>query len=137
MDDLIAYMAEKNLPADLQARIMNHFKYKWQKKGGSIDNDTITEELPVSLRTDIALFEHRDALQKIPLFKHTSSTFLSVLVRMLRPSLCAPGEYIVKCGDVGREMYFLQKGVCTVMNASEDTIYAVSKSHIAYFFIFR
>ena len=109
MDDLNQYMEEKSLPKEIQTRILNHFRYKWRKSRGA-DDETIESELPLSLRTDIAMFLHREALEKIPLFRNTSSAFVSVLVRMMKPSVCAPGEYIVKFGDIGREMYFLHRG---------------------------
>jgi len=71
---------------------------------------------------------HKEALEKIPLFQGASPTFLGVLVRHLKTTVCAPGETIMKCGDIGREMYFLQKGVCTMTDSSGEHIYSVLTS---------
>ena len=58
VDDLMEYMEEKELPEELQTRVLNHYRYKW-KKGRATDDTTIESELPISLRTDIALYLHK------------------------------------------------------------------------------
>jgi hypothetical protein len=58
MDDLMDYMEDKDLPQELQNRVLNHYRYKWKKSRGT-DDTTIENELPLSLRTDIALYLHK------------------------------------------------------------------------------
>ena len=79
MDDLMEYMEEKELPEELQTRVLNHYRYKW-KKGRVTDDTTIESELPISLRTDIALYLHKGILFSLSLFLSFSlSLFLSFL----------------------------------------------------------
>eukprot|EP00741_Cyanophora_paradoxa_P005051 tig00000851_g4893.t1 len=53
-----------------------------------------------------------------PLFSNADTGFLSELVTRLKPRLYGPGEYIVPYGEVGREMFFISRGVVEV--CSED-----------------
>lgn len=44
------------------------------------------------MRTDIALFLNREVIEKVPFFKEASENFISVLVRLLKPQVFAPGN---------------------------------------------
>lgn len=51
-------------------------------------------DLPAGMRTDIALYLHREVLEKVPFFQNASDAFISVLVRYLKPQVMAPGTYM-------------------------------------------
>jgi glucose-6-phosphate 1-dehydrogenase len=52
----------------------------------------------------------RAALEKVPLFQDTSSVFLHSLALVLKSVIYSAGDFVVKKGDPGREMYFLARG---------------------------
>jgi glucose-6-phosphate 1-dehydrogenase len=51
-----------------------------------------------------------EVLEKLPLFKGGDPVFLNSVVMALRPAVAAPGDVIIKEGDVGKEMYLLCRG---------------------------
>jgi hypothetical protein len=62
-----------------------------------LDESEILSDLPTSMRTDIALFLNREVVEKVPFFKNASENFINVLVRLLKPQVCAPGTNTLKC----------------------------------------
>jgi glucose-6-phosphate 1-dehydrogenase len=58
---------------------------------------------------------NRDVLKRVPLFTDTNDIFLHNLAMMLKSDVCAAGDYVVREGDVGREMYFIARGQAQVL----------------------
>ncbi|RLS25254.1 MAG: glucose-6-phosphate dehydrogenase [Planctomycetota bacterium] len=58
----------------------------------------------------------RDVLEKIPLFKDTGKIFLYNLAINLRPDIYAPGDFIIKKGEVGTEMFIISSGSVEVLD---------------------
>ena len=79
----------------------------------------IISELPSSIALDMCLYLYRDMIYKVSLFEKAEFGFIRCLVTRLRPQLFPEGEYIVRKNDIGREMYFVQRGMCEVI--VEDT----------------
>ena len=79
----------------------------------------IISELPSSLALDMCLFLYRDMICKVSLFEEAEIGFIRCLVTRLRPQLFPAMEYIVRKEDIGREMFFIQRGACEVLE--EDT----------------
>jgi len=61
---------------------------------------------------------NRDVLQGVPLFQSCSTVFLNSLSLMLKPVVYGPGEYVIKKGEAGHEMYFINRGRVEVLDAS-------------------
>ena len=53
---------------------------------------------------------NRAVLEKVPLFADTSSVFLHGLALVLKPAVFAAGDFIVRKGEPGSEMYFVARG---------------------------
>jgi glucose-6-phosphate 1-dehydrogenase len=53
---------------------------------------------------------NRDMLEKVPLFQTCSAVFLHSLSLMLKPDVFAPGDFIIRKGDTGSEMFFVVRG---------------------------
>lgn len=56
-----------------------------------LDETELLADLPTSMKTDIALFLNKEVVEKVPFFKDASENFINVLVRKLKPQVCAPG----------------------------------------------
>ncbi|MBS1118501.1 MAG: glucose-6-phosphate dehydrogenase [Deltaproteobacteria bacterium] len=53
---------------------------------------------------------NRAVLEQVPLFQGASPVFLHSLALMLKPVVFAPGDFVVREGEPGREMYFVARG---------------------------
>ncbi len=63
-----------------------------------------------------------DTLAKVPLFQPCRTVFLSSLMMTLKPVVYAAGDNIVIMGDIGREMYFINRGEAETLDANGDVI---------------
>jgi CRP-like cAMP-binding protein len=107
-------MYVRKLPGDLQDRIRNYYLNLWSRLG-SVDDSALMLELPSALRTEVSLVMNKDILGKVTIFSNSSPGFINSLVAHLKPQSFAPGEFIVKQGDSGAEMYFISRGQVEVI----------------------
>lgn len=117
MDAMNRYMSYRDLPSDLQLRVRQYYEYLWSFNKG-MDEEEILNNLSPSLRTEVAVYLNRDIIQQVPLFKGCSTSFIEALVMKLKAQIVGPGEYIIRQGDIGHEMYFISKGDVEIV--SED-----------------
>jgi len=104
-----AYMRYRQLPEDIQQRIRQHYEISW-KQTQVYDEEQILSELPPTIRTDAALFIHRDTIERVRFLKELGTDIVPLVVTKLKPTLAAPSEVIIKEGFVGREMYLCMSG---------------------------
>jgi glucose-6-phosphate 1-dehydrogenase len=57
-----------------------------------------------------------EVLKRVAIFKDGDPLFLSQIVLALRPDVIAPGETIIRKGDMGRQMYVLVRGEAEVLD---------------------
>jgi glucose-6-phosphate 1-dehydrogenase len=68
---------------------------------------------------------NREALGRVPLLQGADAVCLHNLAMMLRPAVYDPGEYILRKGDVGREMYFIVRGRAEVLGDGDKVLKAL------------
>lgn len=83
-------------------------------------------------------FGVKRVLEKMPIFKEFSADLIEALVQTLKPQvviagmlyfflhfliLYSLGNYIIRMGDIGNEMYFICKGTAEVCSADGKTIF--------------
>lgn len=73
------------------------------------------------------LFDWVDCFQ-VEIFQNTEAGFLNELVLRLKPVLFSPGDYICRKGEVGREMYIVNRGKLHVMADNNKTVLATLKA---------
>jgi glucose-6-phosphate 1-dehydrogenase len=59
---------------------------------------------------------NRNVLEKVPLFQGGDPVFLHNLALALRPTVCPPGEFIIRKGEIGSEMYVIRRGEVEAMD---------------------
>ena len=121
LEQFRSFVNFREIPGELQKRIRRYYEYLWKQKIGANESDFI-EGLPAGLRTEVELFLKRDILERIPLFKDISDSFLREVSLHLRPVVYTPGDYIFKKDDRGSEMYFVIKGKLKVLTGDEKKI---------------
>ncbi|MDP6504382.1 MAG: glucose-6-phosphate dehydrogenase, partial [Planctomycetota bacterium] len=60
----------------------------------------------------------REVLEQVPLFEGGDPVFLHSLVMMLKPMVVKGEEFIIERGDVGTEMYFINRGEVEVLDVN-------------------
>ena len=64
----------------------------------------------------------RDVLEKVPLFQGGGPIFLQNLAMMLKPIVYGAGDYIIKKGDIGNEMFFICRGQVEVVDGTDKVL---------------
>ena len=121
MEELAAFMNYRELPPALRERIGDYYRYAW-RKGLDHDESEILERLPPSLRTEVSLHLKRELLQAVPLFRGAEQGFLRDVALEMKPVVFLPGDFVIRAGESGREMYFLSRGSVEVVSQDGATI---------------
>lgn len=122
MERLTAFMKYRKIPPDLQQRVRGYYAYMWEKRLG-FDESTMISGLPSNLQTDVSLFLKREIIEKVPLFRGASEEFIREIASQMRPVVYTPGDYVVRAGEPGREMYFISRGTLEAIAKDGTTVY--------------
>lgn len=88
-----------------------------------MDEHTILDELPVSLRTDVTTYNCRILLQNVPFFQNCEPGLIPTIVRLLAPNIFLSGDVIVRYGEFPSEVYFIQSGEVQIVLFSKVVTY--------------
>jgi voltage-gated potassium channel len=122
LERMQAFMHYRQLPPALQQRIREYYDYLWNQRLG-YDETTLLESLPPSLRTEISLYLKRGLIERVPLFQGASDGFIREIALQLESVVYMPGDVIVRAGDRGRDMYFINRGSVEVLAPDHRTVY--------------
>ncbi|XP_071085205.1 cyclic nucleotide-gated channel alpha-3-like [Haliotis cracherodii] len=126
LDGVKTYMELRRVPLKLQDRVIKWFDYLWMCNKSS-DEEKNLGLLPDKLKAEIAIHVHLDTLKRVEIFQATEAGFLCELVLRLRPVLFSPGDYICRKGEVGKEMYIVNRGRLHVVADNGKTVLATLK----------
>lgn len=127
MENIDTFIKYRGIPSDLQTRIHDYYDYLWESRRG-YDESNLLQDLPKSLKTQVAFFLNREIIEKVPLFKDASREFVRDIIMNLKPAIYTPGDSIVTYGEIGYEMYFISRGEVDVTNEEGTVTYATLAS---------
>lgn len=123
MEKLDGFMRYKRLPLALRKRMTEYYVHLWDQRLG-FDESSILNSLPESLRVDVSLHLKKDIVEKVPLFKDASEGFVKEIALGVSSTIFLPGDYVVRAGDPGTEMYFVSKGELEVISKDGQTLFS-------------
>jgi voltage-gated potassium channel len=123
VEHVVVFMKNRGIPIGLQQRVVSYFNYLWESGMGQ-DEFSVLSDLPPSLRLELTLHLNRRIIQKVPLFAGASDAFVRDLVSGLRPVVYTPGDFIIRRGDVGHEMFFINRGRVEVLGRDDTDVVA-------------
>lgn len=122
LEEVNAYMRAQRVPSALQERVRDYYSYLWEKQKG-VDASGALKGMPQSLAQEILLFLNRDILARVEIFKDADELFLRESVRLMKPVIFLPEEYVIRQGEFADCMYFLATGsVRVVVDGNEVAI---------------
>ncbi|KAI5732191.1 hypothetical protein M8J77_023046 [Diaphorina citri] len=127
LDGVKTYMRMRRVPNALQVKVIKWFDYLWLTQKCS-DEEKAVSCLPDKLKAEIAINVHLDTLKRVEIFQNTEAGFLCELVLRLRPVLFSPGDYICRKGEVGKEMYIVNRGRLQVVADNGKTVLATLRA---------
>ena len=123
VERLSAFMRYRNIPVHLQERILHYNAYLWDKRLG-YDESSAIAGLPPSLKADVLLFLNRDIIQKVPMFAGASEEFVRAVALEMQPMIFTPGDYVLRTGEPGKEMYFISRGSVEIVSGDGKSVTA-------------
>lgn len=128
MDMIKTEMKYYELPEELQHRVRRNYDYLWINQRAYSDMMLLNQAgISKPLKTTIALHLYKDLLKTVPFFAGSDSRFLGKVCLALETAVYLPGDTIIYCDDIGREMFIVRKGVVEILISdpenSEKRIY--------------
>ena len=112
MHDVHAHMDSLCLTGDTRIQVVSYFDFMWSRNKSGSDRDTFLKRISPSLRAEIALFQHRELISRVDFFRNAPTRFIIDVVMRLQTKLYLPGDFVIREGDFGTEMFFVQSGAC-------------------------
>lgn len=119
LEEVNAYMRVQRIPPEMQERVRDYYSYLWASQKG-VDVSNVLEDMPQSLSLEILMFLNRDVLSHVEIFRDADDLFLREAVRLMKPQVFLPGEYIITQGEFADCMYFLASGKVRVVVNGND-----------------
>lgn len=123
MEKIQTFMQYRDVPNELQDSIRTYYDYLWNNRRG-FDESAVLDELPSSLKVQVALHLNREIIEKVPMFRGASDEFIRQIVLNLKPILYTPGDFIFRKGEMGDQMYFISRGKVEIVAEDGKTVYA-------------
>lgn len=118
-------MAEMGLSTELQERIRSYYAFSWAINGGDTSSDSWLNELSQTYREQAKVEVNEELISNVPIFQNSNRQFVLAIVMNLKQILYLPGDYIIRYGDFGSEMYFVVRGCVHAMDEAENTLYTI------------
>ncbi|KAI7792693.1 cyclic nucleotide-gated cation channel beta-3 [Triplophysa rosa] len=125
MDACVAYMVTNRIPKLVQTRVRTWYNYTCYSQG-MLDESELLEQMPLVMRTAIAVDINLATFQKIDLFKGCDNQMLVDMLLRLKSIVYLPGDFVCKKGDIGKEMYIIKAGGVQVVGGPDNKIVFVT-----------
>ncbi|XP_031440321.2 cyclic nucleotide-gated cation channel beta-3-like [Clupea harengus] len=125
MDNCMSYMVINKIPKLVQGRVRTWYNYTWDAQG-MLDESELLDKMPLVMKTAIAVDINLTTFQKIELFKGCDGQMLVDMLLRLKSIIYLPGDFVVKKGDIGKEMYIIKSGAVQVVGGPDNSIVFVT-----------
>ncbi len=113
-EEINAFMRSKNIPQNLQNKVRNYYEYMWETNQ-SLEDESALHKLPTSLALEVQLYLNRSILKSVPFFNDADEIFIRALIPKFRRHMFLPGDFIIRKGEYGDSMYFINSGYVSVI----------------------
>ncbi|QDZ22193.1 potassium voltage-gated channel protein [Chloropicon primus] len=119
LDQLKEFATYYDLDEKLHAKLVKYIQ-KHQHVTNGLDCESFLESFPVSVRGDVAVAMREKFVSEVKrsntyMGKPEFEVFLKAMLAKMRPQICLKYDYILRKGEVGKEMYFIARGCVGVL----------------------
>lgn len=126
MERVNAFLTYRNISDKVARRVNDYYYYLWDTRRG-YEESNILNRLPRSIRLQVAREVHLDIIGKVELFQGASLALIQDIILHLEPLVFIPGDCIFQEGEIGDEMFFINRGKVNVVSEPEHETVAVLK----------
>ncbi|MDX9898668.1 MAG: cyclic nucleotide-binding domain-containing protein [Spirochaetia bacterium] len=124
LDRINSFLRYRSIPEELRKKINAYYSYLWDTRKGYNETEFL-KDLPIALKESVALHLNKEMIERVPLFEKADASLIRDIILKLEPVVFTPGDYVVRAGEPGNEMYFIGKGSVAVLSADETITYAI------------
>ena len=106
---MLEYMEDQKLPLHIRTRIVNNFQFIWNRNKGTKIED-LFKDLPPCLHCELYYNLIGKRIGDVPVFRGCEATFIRLISSRAKFTQLHENEYIYRQGDIGKELYFVEKG---------------------------
>eukprot|EP00592_Proboscia_alata_P010539 CAMPEP_0194364498 /NCGR_PEP_ID=MMETSP0174-20130528/12409_1 /TAXON_ID=216777 /ORGANISM="Proboscia alata, Strain PI-D3" /LENGTH=2019 /DNA_ID=CAMNT_0039138563 /DNA_START=856 /DNA_END=6918 /DNA_ORIENTATION=- len=117
-----SYMRKSHLEFSLIDKVLRFYDYLWSRQGG-IDEQGILDELPGPIRQRVAIYVNGGPINSIPFFSSCDEGIKEHLVSLLKPRVFLPNDTIAYEGEVGKEMFLIERGHVKVSSSDKKVTF--------------
>ena len=114
MNQVKFFCTNRGVDPLLSNKIVNHTVNWWNRRAGIDDNEVISH-LPPILKKELVNMLNQELILKCNLFSNCTEHFTTSLISYLVPHVYNHLDYIIIEGEIGNEMYFINRGQCKVL----------------------
>eukprot|EP00814_Leptocylindrus_danicus_P018467 CAMPEP_0116042656 /NCGR_PEP_ID=MMETSP0321-20121206/25832_1 /TAXON_ID=163516 /ORGANISM="Leptocylindrus danicus var. danicus, Strain B650" /LENGTH=1504 /DNA_ID=CAMNT_0003523199 /DNA_START=812 /DNA_END=5322 /DNA_ORIENTATION=+ len=124
VDAIKHFMHLHHVELKLQDRVDQFTKYLWSTHGGVTNEGAFIGELPSTLQMTILHHTQLSHIKNCPFFDICSIEIIKRLAMCLQPLVFSTEDVLIQYGDMGQEMFFLEKGTVEVVSGDGKTVFA-------------
>ncbi|XP_026475311.1 potassium/sodium hyperpolarization-activated cyclic nucleotide-gated channel 1-like [Ctenocephalides felis] len=104
-------------------RLMDYYEYRFQKY--FYKEGTVLDSLSSHLQHEILVTNCKRLVENVPFFTNFPQNLIMNIVKLLDAEIYLPKDYIIKAGEPGNCMYFINCGTVAIYGAS-----LIEKNHL-------
>jgi len=133
IDNIRNFLSVHHLSHDFHERVNDFARYLWMTHSGTVSEDEFILRLPHMLQTQIIEDTRMRHINACPFFHSLQNDVVESLALCMRQLVFCAGDIIIHAGDMGSEMFFLDRGTVRVVSSDHKTIYATLSQRGAFF----
>ncbi|KAK7238308.1 voltage-gated potassium channel [Aureococcus anophagefferens] len=116
----LEFLRSKKIPKSVCRKVKEYYYLRYND-GRLYDEAMILDNLSPELRKEVWRCSSRELIPKVPLFREHTTAFFDALAVNLTPTMWFPGDVIVQEGSVGKHVFFIHTGLCSLhLRSVED-----------------
>ncbi|CAG4980121.1 unnamed protein product [Colias eurytheme] len=115
MRELFYFLSVNHVSGKIKSRVKKFFCVQWYYNS-AVTSQEIFKDMSSNIQQEISAIEMMDTLLCCPLFQDCSRDFLQTVVANTKIIVLPDNEIVQHAGDIGRDMYIIQKGYCNKLN---------------------
>ena len=108
-----------DLGPDLARKLNKHFRYQWDEKSIIVDTRALLEQMPASLRIEVANVIYKDVIDHTPFFSKKPGELISSILKHVLPIKFRDGDIIGASSEAVTHWMIVKSGTCEAIYTSD------------------
>ncbi|CAH2980383.1 unnamed protein product [Chilo suppressalis] len=124
MRELFYFLTVNHVSEKIKARVKKFFCVQWYYNK-DVSTREIFEDMSSNIQQEVLSIEMVETLLFCPIFQDCSRDFLQTVAANSRTIVLPDNEIVQHGGDIGRDMYIVQKGHCNLLDHQGKVIHTI------------